>query len=338
MNKTAPIIPLSRDVKHAPAWRRALAEAITRPAELLALLGLPDELGTEPAAQLFKLRVPRGFIARMRPGDRHDPLLLQVLPVAAECQPSAGYTADPLGEAAAMATPGLLHKYQGRVLLTLTGACGIHCRYCFRRHYPYAEANPTGGHWEQALAYITLDSSIHEVILSGGDPLSLSDHRLAAMVADLAAVPHVQRLRIHSRLPVVLRERITPDLIDWLTGSRLRPVLVIHANHAQEIDARVQAALRKITAAGIPLLNQSVLLKGINDNADDLCALSVRLFEAGALPYYLHQLDHVQGAAHFAVSDDQAVSLMSALRARLPGYLLPRLVREEAGEPGKSPL
>ncbi|MBU1192198.1 MAG: EF-P beta-lysylation protein EpmB [Gammaproteobacteria bacterium] len=338
MNKTAPIIPLTRDVEHAPAWRRALSEAVTRPSELLSLLGLPDEPESESAAQLFRMRVPRGFITRMRPGDRYDPLLLQVLPVAAECQASAGFMTDPLGEAAAMAAPGLLHKYQGRVLLTLTGACGIHCRYCFRRHYPYAEANPSGGHWEQALAYIRQDSSIHEVILSGGDPLSLSDQRLTAMVTDLATIPHLQRLRIHSRLPVVLPERVTPELLGWLTGNRLRPVLVIHANHAQEIDATVQAALRTIVAAGIPLLNQSVLLKHINDTADGLCTLSETLFDAGALPYYLHQLDHVQGAAHFEVTDDEAQELMTAMRARLPGYLVPRLVREQAGEPGKSPL
>lgn len=337
MNKTAPIIP-SRKLEQTPAWRRALAEAVTRPSELLALLGLPDEPATEPAARLFGLRVPRGFITRMRPGDRYDPLLLQVLPVAAECQPSAGFMTDPLGEAAAMAAPGLLHKYQGRVLLTLTGACGIHCRYCFRRHYPYAEANPAGSHWDQTLNYIAQDPSIHEVILSGGDPLSLSDERLAAMVANLAAIVHVRRLRIHSRLPVVLPERITSEMLDWLTCSRLKPVLVIHVNHAQEIDASVRAALDKITAAGVPLLNQSVLLKGINDSTDRLCALSEALFDVGVLPYYLHQLDHVQGAAHFEVSDDQAQALMASMRARLPGYLLPRLVREEAGELGKSPI
>lgn len=338
MNKTAPIIPRYRDAEHVPAWRRALAAAVTRPAELLTLLGLPDEPEAERAAASFALRVPHGFIARMRPGDRHDPLLLQVLPVAAECRPLSGFVTDPLGESAAMVAPGLLHKYQGRVLLTLTGACGIHCRYCFRRHYPYAEANPAGSHWTQALAYIAADTSIHEVILSGGDPLSLSDERLAALAADLAAIPHLKRLRIHTRLPVVLPERITPELLAWLTASRLRPILVIHANHANEIDAAVRAALREITAAGIPLLNQSVLLKGINATPEQLSALSEALFEAGALPYYLHQLDHVQGAAHFEVTDSQAQSLVAALRASLPGYLVPRLVREEAGAPGKSPL
>lgn len=338
MNKTAPIIPCSSDAEHAPAWRRALASAVTEPQELLQLLELPNEPGAYQAAARFGLRVPRGFVARMRRGDRRDPLLLQVLPVMEETEESAGFCADPLGEAAAMAAPGLLHKYAGRVLLTLTGACGVHCRYCFRRHYPYAEANPTGRHWEQARAYIASHPDVREVILSGGDPLSLGDARLAAMADDLAGIPHVERLRVHSRLPVVVPARITVDLLDWLGGSRLRPVLVVHANHPREIDAEVAAALRRVAAAGIPLLNQSVLLRGVNDDADTLCALSETLFAAGALPYYLHQLDRVQGAAHFAVAADRAQALMVGLRTRLPGYLVPRLVREDAGAASKTAL
>lgn len=339
MNKTAPIIPRSPQPEHAPAWRRELAEAVTRPAELLALLGLPAEPGAEAAAGLFGLRVPRGFIARMRPGDRDDPLLLQVLPRATECAAApAGYGPDPLAEAAAMTVPGLLHKYRGRVLLTLTGACGIHCRYCFRRHYPYAEANPGGSHWPATLEHIAADAGITEVILSGGDPLSLADARIAALCADLAAIPHLRRLRIHSRLPVVLPARVTPELLEALTGSRLHAVLVVHANHPNEIDAAVRQALRRTTAAGVPVLNQSVLLRGVNDRADTLCALSEALFEAGTLPYYLHQLDRVQGAAHFEVPDAEAIALAAELRARLPGYLVPRLVRETAGAPAKTPL
>lgn len=338
MNKTAPIIPRSRDGEHAPAWRRELAAAVTRPAELLALLGLPEEPAAEFGARLFAQRVPRGFIARMRPGDRHDPLLLQVLPDALEAREVPGYGPDPLDEAAAMAAPGLLHKYRGRVLLTLTGACGIHCRYCFRRHYPYAEANPAGSHWTEACAYIAGDTDIHEVILSGGDPLSLSDARLAGLIADLAAIPHLRRLRIHSRLPVVLPERITAELLETLSGSRLNTVLVVHANHANEIDVDVRAALRRVATASIPVLNQSVLLRGINDDVDRLCALSESLSAAGVLPYYLHQLDAVQGAAHFAVDDTKALALLAELRRRLPGYLVPRLVREQAGEPAKTPL
>ncbi|MFZ5619987.1 MAG: EF-P beta-lysylation protein EpmB [Pseudomonadota bacterium] len=339
MNKTAPIIPRSPDPEHAPAWRRELAEAVTRPAELLALLGLPPEPSAETAAGLFGLRVPRGFIARMRHGDRNDPLLLQVLPQAAECAAApAGYGPDPLAEAAAMTVPGLLHKYRGRVLLTLTGACGIHCRYCFRRHYPYTEANPGGSHWPATLEHIGADTGITEVILSGGDPLSLSDARLAALCADLAAIPHLRRLRLHSRLPIVLPARITPELLETLSGGRLDAVLVVHANHPNEIDATVRLALRRTVAAGVPVLNQAVLLRGVNDRADTLCALSEALFQAGALPYYLHQLDRVLGAAHFEVPDAKAVALAAELRARLPGYLVPRLVREEAGAPAKTPL
>lgn len=339
MNKTASIIPRSRHSEHAPAWRRELAAAVTRADELLALLGLPAEPAAEAAAGLFGLRVPRGFIARMRPGDRHDPLLLQVLPQAAEgAATPSGYGPDPLDEAAAMVVPGLLHKYRGRVLLTLTGACGVHCRYCFRRHYPYAEANPGGSHWPATLDYIAANADITEVILSGGDPLSLGDTRLAALCTDLAAIPHLRRLRIHSRLPVVLPARITPGLLETLAGGRLGAVLVVHANHPNEIDTRVRQALRQTAAAGVPVLNQAVLLRGINDRADTLCALSEVLFEAGALPYYLHQLDRVQGAAHFEVPDAEAIALMTELRARLPGYLVPRLVREQADAPAKTPL
>lgn len=338
MNKTAPIIPCSSDAEHVPAWRRELATAITDPQELLHLLGVPEEPAAHAAAAQFGLRVPRGFLARMRRGDRQDPLLLQVLPVVQETVQVAGYSTDPLGEAAAMAAPGLLHKYAGRVLLTLTGACGVHCRYCFRRHYPYAEANPAGRHWDQACDYIAAHEDIREVILSGGDPLSLSDARLAALIHEIAAIPHVERLRVHSRLPVVVPARITPELLNWLGGSRLRPALVVHANHPNEIDPEVAGALRLVVTAGIPVLNQSVLLRAVNDDPITLCALSETLFAAGVLPYYLHQLDAVQGAAHFAVPDEHARALHAELRNRLPGYLVPRLVREEAGAPGKSPL
>ena len=339
MNKTAPIITRSREAEHVPDWRRALAEAITDADTLLALLGLPAESAAAgPAASQFALRVPRGFVARMRPGDRRDPLLLQVLPDAAECAASTGYSSDPLGEAAAMAAPGLLHKYPGRVLLTLTGACGVHCRYCFRRHYPYAEANPSGQHWATALDYIAADTSIREVILSGGDPLSLSDARLARQITDLEKLPHVTRLRLHSRLPIVLPERVTPALLELLGSSRLQPILVVHANHPNEIDSQVRQALLQLKAAGITLLNQSVLLRGVNDTADCLAALSEALFDAGTLPYYLHQLDRVQGAAHFEVDDARARAILYTLLARLPGYLVPRLVREEAGKAGKTPL
>jgi len=323
-----------------PTWQTALAQAITDPAELLKTLELDMRLlpAARRAAHDFALRVPRGFVARMRKRDPHDPLLRQVLPIGAECRETPGFGPDPVGDRAAMAVPGLLHKYQGRVLLTATGACAVHCRYCFRRHFPYGEANPAAGEWQEALAYIRADASISEVILSGGDPLTLSDRRLREFVAALAGIAHVARLRIHTRLPIVLPERVTAELLDWLTATRLKPIVVVHANHAQEIDAEVRAALARLRTAGVTLLNQSVLLRGVNDSAPVLANLSLALFDAGVLPYYLHMLDRVQGAAHFEVDAAEAATLMAELNARLPGYLVPRLVREVAGAPAKMPL
>ena len=319
------------------SWQAALARAITDPAELLATVGLGDEWlpAARAAARLFPLRVPRGFVARMRPGDPHDPLLRQVLPLAEECVAEQGFGADPVGDLAAMAAPGVLHKYQGRVLLTSTGACAVHCRYCFRRHFPYADANAAADHWRAALEYVAADDSISEVILSGGDPLSLSDRRLAELAHGLDDVAHLRRLRLHTRLPIVLPERVHAGLLDWLGATRLRTVVVVHANHANEIDTSVRAALARLKDANVELLNQSVLLRGVNDSVEALAALSEVMFEAGVLPYYLHMLDRVQGAAHFEVRDDTARSLMAELNGRLPGYLVPRLVREIPGAPGK---
>lgn len=324
-------------LRQTPAWQRELAQAVTDPAELLVLLQLsPDLLGpARTAATSFSLRVPRPYLARMRKGDPQDPLLRQVLPLAEELQPAPGFDHDPVGDQATMVVPGVLHKYQGRVLLTVTGACAVHCRYCFRRHFPYADANPASDHWQPALGYIAADDSIHEVILSGGDPLTLSDQRLAALARSLQEIPHVRRLRIHTRLPIVLPQRVDALLLDWLGRLRLKAVVVVHANHAREIDAAVHTACAGLLDAGVTLLNQSVLLRGVNDSADALADLSEALFSAGVLPYYLHQLDRVAGAAHFEVSDAGARALMREINARLPGYLVPRLVREIAGAPGK---
>jgi EF-P beta-lysylation protein EpmB len=287
---------------------------------------------------LFPLRVPRGFVARMRPGDPHDPLLRQVLPLGDECLTQEGFGPDPVGDSVAMVAPGVLHKYEGRVLLTATGACAVHCRYCFRRHFSYSEANACADHWRGALTYIAGDTTITEVILSGGDPLTLSDRRLAEFTEKLAAIPHVQRLRMHTRLPIVLPERVNDELIGWLGGTRLKTIVVVHANHANEIDAAVRAAVARLKAAGVALLNQSVLLRGVNDSAEALAELSTSLFDAGVLPYYLHLLDRVQGAGHFEVDETVARDLMTQLNARLPGYLVPRLVREVSGAPAKSPV
>lgn len=334
------MIPGTRPSGQPAAWQRELARSITDPAELVRLLGLDPEL-IEPAraaARRFPLRVPRGYVARMRRGDARDPLLAQVLPLRLELASAPGFTKDPVGDMPAMVVPGVLHKYAGRVLLTTTGACAIHCRYCFRRHYPYNEANPAADQWTETLRYIAGMHSVREVILSGGDPLTLSDSRLADLICRVAALAHVRRLRVHTRLPVVLPERVTGELIDALSSTRLKPVVVLHANHANEIDATVAEACARLARARVTLLNQSVLLAGVNDDVGMLHDLSEALFAAGVIPYYLHQLDRVDGAAHYEVPEGRAVELHQALRARLPGYLVPRLVRERAGASSKTPL
>ncbi|MBA3684328.1 MAG: EF-P beta-lysylation protein EpmB [Planctomycetes bacterium] len=324
----------------APTWRRQLAGAIRDPGELVRLLGLPEDLlpGARAAAKLFPLLVPRGFAALMRRGDPGDPLLRQVLPLDREADEPPGYIADPLRESSCSPVPGLLRKYAGRALLVVTGACAIHCRYCFRRHFPYGDIPGGRSRWEAALAHVAADPSINELILSGGDPLTLPDGQLAELAEAFAAIPHLRRLRIHSRLPVVLPARVDDALISWFARGRLAPVLVIHANHANELGDEAAAACARLRSAGVTLLNQSVLLAGVNDDAEVLAQLSERLFALGVLPYYLHALDRVRGAAHFAVADARALAIAGALAQHLPGYLVPRLVREEPGATGKTPL
>lgn len=324
----------------APRWQRLWREAVRDPRELLALLGLEGRVPglSEAAAVQFALRVPRGFVARMRHGDPHDPLLRQVLPLDDELRPAPGFGLDAVGDAQAKAGPGVIRKYRGRALLVATGSCAINCRYCFRRHFPYAEETAARGGWHEAVALIAADPGIDEVILSGGDPLSLSTAKLAELSQALAGIGHLKRLRIHSRLPVVLPERVDTELTDWLRGLPWPVAFVLHANHANEFDAAVDAALARLRASGVQLLNQAVLLRGVNDSAEALATLCERGFDAGVLPYYLHQLDRVQGVAHFEVDDRRAIALHEALRARLSGYLLPRLVREIPGDIGKRPL
>lgn len=334
-----PAAPHNSPLKNTPRWQQELAEAVRDPAELLQLLDLDPALlpAARKAAAQFPLRVPRSFVARMQRGDPNDPLLRQVLPLAAELEPMPGYLSDPVGDLQAMQPGGILHKYHGRVLLVATGACAIHCRYCFRRHFPYAEANAAAGHWTAALDYIRSRPEISEAILSGGDPLVLNDRRLAELAQALAEIPHLRRLRLHSRLPIVLPSRIDASLLDWLSGTRLTPVLVMHANHPRELDDEVAAATARLRQHGVVLLNQTVLLAGVNDSAETLIELSERLFALGVQPYYLHALDRVQGAGHFE-SDAALRTLMPLLRTRLPGYLVPQPVREEAGQPNKTPL
>jgi len=338
------MIPASPHVAQFDAeatdWRRAYRDAISDPRELLALLDLPALAARLPAdAAGFPLRVPRGFVARMRRGDADDPLLRQVLPLDDELRPAAGFTTDAVGDIASRSARGVLHKYTGRALLVATGSCAVNCRYCFRRHFPYGEEVAAAAGWREALDHLAADGSIHEVILSGGDPLSLSTAKLADLARGLQQIPHLRRLRIHSRLPIVLPERVDAELLDWLGALPLQKVVVLHANHPNELaGAPLASALAGLRGAGATLLNQAVLLRGVNDRVEALEGLSERLFEHGVLPYYLHQLDRVAGAAHFEVPDAEALALVDALRARLPGYLVPKLVREIAGEPGKTPL
>ena len=322
------------------AWQLALKRAIRQPAELLRLLELPASLAPklETSPHPFPLRVPRGFVARMKPGDPDDPLFRQVWPLDEEHRPVDGFTADPVGDTAATVGPGLLHKYEGRALLVATGACAVHCRYCFRRHFPYEDSPPNRAAWQQAVQAIAGDESLTEVILSGGDPLSLVDEQLAWLVARLAEIPHLRRLRVHSRWPVVIPERVDDGLLGWLTGTRLTPVMVIHANHAQELDSTVSAAMNRLHRAGVLLLNQSVLLRGVNDNVPALAALSEALIDLRVTPYYLHQLDRVTGAAHFEVPASHGLELLSQLHSILPGYAVPRYVQEIPGACGKLPV
>ena len=334
------MIPVAPLALQPARWQDQWRDAVRDPAELLSLLGLESiasRLSPTAMAQ-FPLRVPRAFVNRMRHGDASDPLLRQVLPLDDEDRIVPGYALDAVGDAAAKAGDGVIHKYQGRALLITTGSCAVNCRYCFRRHFPYADETAARGDWAEAVATIAADDSIEEVLLSGGDPLSLSTAKLADLTRQLAAITHIKRLRIHSRLPVVLPARIDDAFIDWMSALPWPVTFVIHANHANEFDAYVDAALARLRGAGAALLNQAVLLRGVNDSADALAALSERGFAAGVLPYYLHQLDRVQGAAHFEVDDATAIALHRELAAKLSGYLVPRLVREVAGDPGKRPL
>lgn len=322
-----------------PDWHRQQADLITDVGELCTLLGIqPEELpGGADATSPFPLRVPRRYLALIEPGNPADPLLRQVIATGAERDEVPGYGADPLAEGEHTPVPGLLHKYHGRALLVVTGACAVHCRYCFRRHFPY-QSHLSGGRWRQALEWLAARPDIHEVILSGGDPLTLSNERLVGLLDELAALPHLTRLRIHSRTPVVIPERLDAGLAALLAAPRWRATLVLHANHPREISAALSQRLGAFTRAGVTLLNQAVLLAGVNDDEDTLVGLSDALFDAGVLPYYLHQLDAVAGAAHFAVPDHRALALHAALRARLPGFLVPRLAREEPGKAAKTVL
>jgi EF-P beta-lysylation protein EpmB len=324
----------------ASGWRKALAESFTDLARLLEYLQidfscLPDH---SQACEQFSLRVPKGFAALMRKGDPQDPLLLQVLPRGIETEPVAGFSSDPVGDHLSERSPGVLHKYHGRILLVTTGACAVHCRYCFRRHYPYGSATTTPSQWHQMMEYLKTNPTIDEIILSGGDPLMLSNEKLDAWLSQLETLPQIKRIRIHTRLPVVLPQRVTAELQAVLARCTLSKVMVIHANHPNELSPAAAEAINRLAASKMTLFNQSVLLRGVNDNSDTLVRLSHRLFEIGVLPYYLHLLDQVEGAAHFALEKGTILKLQQQLQSRLPGYLMPKMVREIAGAPYKTPI
>ena len=329
--------------KIAGSWQEILSQSVTNAQELLDILGLDQTLlpGAMAASQQFQLRVPHTYIARIRKGDPNDPLLRQVLPISEEMVIAPGFSFDPLGEKPKNSHRGILHKYRGRLLLMPTQLCGVNCRFCFRRHFPYEDNTLNREEWLSAFEYIRSDSSVTEVILSGGDPLAINDKRLAWVTEELAKIPHLGRLRIHTRLPVAIPQRITEEFLDWFTGTRLQPVMVIHCNHPDEIDDDVADAMKLLRNRGVQLLNQSTLLKDVNDNSEILAELSEQLFSCGVMPYYLHLLDRVQGAAHFEVEEEKARILLAEMSERCSGYLLPKLARENADAPGKitiSPL
>lgn len=332
-------MPLSRQIAHTSHdWQSQLRGVITSRRELLDILQLSEsDVGVSSGAgQEFALKVPRSFVARMRPRDPRDPLLLQVLSSAQEMIEAPGYSDDPVGEnAVVIPQRGIIHKYQGRALLIVSGGCAINCRYCFRRHFPYGENQNSRQEWLTALEYIRADSSIEEVILSGGDPLVTTDQQLQRLVTEIASITQIRRLRIHSRLPIVIPERVTPELLKAITQPGLETIMVAHCNHANEIDAAVTIALRTLRDHNIVTLNQAVLLKDVNDSVEAQVALSRALFSAGTLPYYLHLLDKVRGAAHFDVPESKAHQIMAGVSASLPGYMVPKLVREVAGAEAK---
>ena len=332
----ARMIQTNPALRQLPPWQQALARAFSRPAELLAFLGLPADL--PGVATDFPMKVPQGYAARMRTGDPRDPLFLQVWARPEEALEAPGFTDDAVGDLQKLKPGGIIHKYAGRALVVATGACAVHCRYCFRRHFPYGDALASRDRFGETLRELAADRSIREVILSGGDPLSLTDEKLAGFAEALEFIPHVKRLRIHTRQPIVLPERVDDALLAWLLRGRLKKIMVVHANHPNEIDADVAAALGHLRAAGVQLLNQSVLLRDVNDDASTLVALSERLSDTGVMPYYLHMLDPVRGTSHFDVPEPVARALVREAAGQLPGYLVPKLVRETAGQPSKTPL
>jgi L-lysine 2,3-aminomutase len=324
------------EVAEPIAWQTALKRAIRSGGELCVALNLPRASASPGAESDFPVFAPWEYVRRMKAGDPRDPLLLQVLAGEQELAPQPEARLDPVGDSQAQRQPGLLHKYDRRVLMITTGACAIHCRYCFRRHYPYDSAPRGREGWGRSLQTIAADRSLDEVILSGGDPLTLADSSLAWLTEQIGAIEQIRRLRIHTRVPVVIPQRVNAELLNWVRRSQLAIYFVLHFNHAAEIDGPVSDALRQLRQAGATLLNQAVMLRGVNDTPEAQAALCLSLANAQVIPYYVHQLDPVQGAMHFAVPDAEAVAIMADVQRRLPGYAVPKLVREIAGQPSKT--
>jgi EF-P beta-lysylation protein EpmB len=323
-------------------WRGSMKRAIRSAGELRKHLNLAspvdDPNGSAGEDHGFPVFVPLEFAARMKPGDPNDPLLRQVLPLPEEAESPEGFSSDPVGDLHAAVAPGLLHKYHGRALAITTGACGIHCRYCFRREFPYSDNSSRGDHLDLALKYLRENDSVEEVLLSGGDPLTLTDNSVAELMQRIESIPHVRRLRWHTRMPIVIPSRVTNAWIERMRASRLTSWVVVHCNHPAELDAETGAALMRLVDAGVPVLNQAVLLRGVNDDVDVLESLCRRLIDLRVMPYYLHQLDRVRGAAHFEVDQECGRALISQLESRLPGFAVPRFVCEQAGEASKTRL
>lgn len=332
------IQPTSQPINIYSDWKAELSNCISSIDQLLQQLGLnsKDLKASQLATQEFSIKVPQHYAQLMEYGNPEDPLLKQVLPIKAELKQDPGFSTDPVNESEYNPVAGIVHKYRNRVLMIISPNCAINCRYCFRRHFPYQENRQSKQQWLQALEYLKNRPEINEVIYSGGDPLAANDNFLGWLTQQIESIKHIKRLRIHTRLPVVIPNRVDNQLLDWLGNTRLKPTMVLHINHANEIDSKLCQAVDQLKAAGISVLNQSVLLKGVNDSSEQLIALSEKLFDAGIMPYYLHMLDPVQGASHFDIPVDRALTIFSQMQAELPGFLLPKLVQERAGETSKS--
>jgi EF-P beta-lysylation protein EpmB len=330
--------PTNQPITIYSDWKAELSNCISSIDQLLQLLGLnsKDLNSSQLATQDFSIKVPLHYAQLMEYGNPNDPLLRQVLPIQEELKQDPSFNIDPVNESEYNPVPGIVHKYRNRVLMIISPNCAINCRYCFRRHFPYQENRQSKQQWLKALDYLKTKPEINEIIYSGGDPLAANDNFLSWLTQQIESIKHIKRLRIHTRLPVVIPSRIDNQLLDWLSNTRLKPTMVLHINHANEIDSKLYQSVELLKKAGITVLNQSVLLKGVNDSSVQLITLSEKLFDAGIMPYYLHMLDPVQGASHFDIPADRAIEIFHQIQAELPGFLLPKLVQEKAGKTSKT--